>query len=303
MGDTHYDVAVVGAGPAGLQATLMLARTRKSIIVFDSPEPPRNSASHGVHNFVGLDGLLPSQIREQAWHQIEVYSSAKFCAERIREIQHTASQHFSLRGENGTHVTARHVVLAVGFHDVYPDIPGFHESWGKTIIPCPFCDGYENRDRAWGVVATSAGAVTRLATMARNWTSDVKVLLQGGVSLSPEEREILSSQHIAVYQSDIRAIHHTDGSVEAVTLDNGERVEVGTLIWHPKEAPTPLTQQVIENFQLELDEHGHIKTDSQHQTQVSGLWAVGDVKGWAGALGAAFAASQAAAAIVREWYW
>ena len=298
----QYDVAIVGAGPAGLQAALVLARTRKAMIVFDSPEPPRNSASHGVHNFLGLDGLLPAQIREQAWQQINVYGSAELCVERIVDVQRSADGLFALRGENGTTIAARHVMLAVGYRDIYPDIPGFQDCWGHTIIPCPFCDGYENRDRVWGIVPASELALEHLPTMAKNWTADVKVFLPNHFRLSTSRRETFAAQNILVYQGEISAIHHSGSSVEAVTLDTGERVEVGTLIWHPQEVPAPLTQQAIETFGLELDENKHIKTDANHQTTIEGLWAVGDIKGWASALGAAFAAGQAAAAIVREWY-
>lgn len=302
MQDKHYDVAIIGAGPAGLQAALVLARTRKSIIVFDSPEPPRNSASHGVHNFVGLDGLLPAQIREQAWRQIDLYNSAELYFEQIVDLQQIAPQRFLLRGENGTSVTARHVILAIGYRDVYPEIAGFSACWGKTIIPCPFCDGYENRDRVWGIVPHGEQVLAHLPVMAKNWASEVKVFLPTHLTLSQHQRETYAAQNIALYENEIRAIHHTGGSVEAVTLDSGERVGVGTLIWHPQEVPTALTQRVIDNFGLELDESGHIQTDASHQTAIKGLWAVGDIKGWATALGAAFMAGQAASAVVREWY-
>ncbi|NDJ51469.1 MAG: NAD(P)/FAD-dependent oxidoreductase, partial [Chloroflexi bacterium] len=135
MKQEHYDVAIVGGGPAGLQAALILARTRKRLIVFDSPEPPRNGASHGVHNFIGLDGLLPSEIREQAWEQIAVYNSAELRTERIVDVQaHEVG--FALIGEAGTSVSAGHVVLALGYRDVYPDVPGFRECWGASIIAC-----------------------------------------------------------------------------------------------------------------------------------------------------------------------
>ncbi|MEO1166660.1 MAG: FAD-binding protein, partial [Chloroflexota bacterium] len=103
MTNNHYDIAIVGGGPAGLQATLILARTRKKIIVFDAPESPRNGASHGVHNFVGLDGLLPSEIREQAWQQINVYDSAELCVERVMDVQAHESG-FAVSGEAGTSV-------------------------------------------------------------------------------------------------------------------------------------------------------------------------------------------------------
>jgi len=126
MNLTHYDVAVIGGGPAGLQATLILARIRKRVIVFDSPEPPRNAVSHGVHNFVGLDGLKPSEIREQAWAQIAVYKSAELRHERVVDIQpHGDDNQFLVIGEMGSRITANHVILALGFRDIYPNIAGF----------------------------------------------------------------------------------------------------------------------------------------------------------------------------------
>ena len=82
----HIDVAVIGGGPAGLQAALVLARTRKDVVVFDAPTPPRNDASHGVHNFVGLDGLLPQEIRDRAWQQIDVYESARLVRDAVQSV-------------------------------------------------------------------------------------------------------------------------------------------------------------------------------------------------------------------------
>ena len=300
---THtYDVAIIGAGPAGLQAALLLARTRKQIIVFDAPQPPRNAASHGVHNFVGLDGLLPGQIREQAWQQIQVYNSAELHIEQIVDVQLTVPDLFTLQGENGSTVQAHQVILAVGYQDVYPEIAGFRECWGQTIIPCPFCDGYENRDRVWGIAATSEMALEHLPTLARNWTARVKVFLASHLTLNPQQLETLTAHNIDLHYGDICAIQHSSGSVEAVTLHTGEQVQVETLIWRPQEAPTALTRHMINHLKLELDANGYIKTDEAYQTTLKGLWAVGDVKGWAGALGAAFAANRAATSIVRGWY-
>jgi thioredoxin reductase len=142
----QVDVAILGGGPAGLQAALVLSRTRKKIIVYDDPEPPRNAASHGVHGFLGLDGLLPTDIRNIAWKQIDKYDSAELRKEKIVNVNKEEDRIFSITTDNETSIKAKKVVLAVGYHDVYPDIPGFVECWADTIIPCPFCDGYENRD-------------------------------------------------------------------------------------------------------------------------------------------------------------
>jgi thioredoxin reductase len=307
MNAAHYDVAIIGGGPAGLQAALILARTRKRVIVFDSPELPRNAASHGVHNFVGLDGLLPTEIREQAWKQIAVYNSVEQHPERVVDVQSNADNSFSVTGEAGASITARHVILALGYRDVYPDVPGFMTCWGDTIIACPYCDGYENRDRVWGLVVSSQLALEHMthifrAHLYRNWTAQIKLIIAPQLQIDDEQHTALTAQGITIHEGDIVEIHHTAGKVEAVTLSTGEQVAVGTLWWRLDETPQPLTEKIIANFSLELDELGYIKTDAQHQTAIRGLWAVGDVRGWASALGAAYQASLAAYAISRVWY-
>lgn len=302
MTDNHYDIAVIGGGPAGLQATLILARLRKKIVVFDSPEPPRNGASHGVHNFIGLDGLTPAEIREVVWQQIEVYNSAELRRERVMDIQHHADNGFMVTAETGSSITAKNVILALGFRDVYPDVPGFLECWGDTIIGCPYCDGYENRDRVWGMVASSQLALEHMPHLYRNWTHKAKLIVAPGLLLNDEQHSDLTAQGITIHEGDITAVQHTAGKVEAVTLNTGEQVAVNTLWWRPDETSQPLTEKIINNFKLELNEDGSIKTDAQHETSVKGLWAVGDVlRGWAWALGAASQGSMAAFAISRIW--
>lgn len=302
MQNTQVDIAIIGGGPAGLQAALMLARTRKKIIVFDAPEAPRNGASHGVHNFVGLDGFLPSEIREQAWKQIEVYQSAELCREAVLDVQPAGEHQFTILLENNRTVSAKHVILAAGFRNLYPDVPGFAECWGDSIIICPFCDGYENRDRVWGIVATTPHALEHLPLLYRNWTANAKILLSPDVPLSPESREKLEARGLRVHDGDIVSIQHEGSKVQAVTLSTGEIVEVGTLIWGIEEHPLALTEKVIDNFDLQRNERGYIQVDPLHQTSAQGLWAVGDVLGWSGALGAAFQAHQAALGIIRSWY-
>lgn len=297
-----YDVAIIGGGPAGLQAALILARTRKRILVFDAPEPPRNAASHGVHNFLGLDGLTPAEIRTQAWRQIEVYNSTELRSERVDNVQHYSRAGFLVTCETGSSITAKHVILALGFRDVYPYIPGFMACWGDTIIPCPYCDGYENRDRVWGLVASSVLALEHMPNLYRNWTPTAKIIVLPRTAMTEAQKGALHAQGLPVHEGEIVEIHHTAGKIEAVTLNTGERVAVETLWWRLDEAPQPLTQTVIANFSLELDDNGSIKTDAQYQTAIKGLWAVGDVRGTPGALGAAYQGSMAAFALTRMWF-
>ena len=170
----EIDIAILGGGPAGLQDALVLSRTRKKIIVFDTPEPPRNAASHGVHNFLGLDGLLPRDIRKIAWEQIDKYDSAELRKEKIVNVTKEKDGIFVITADNEKTIRAKKVILAVGYYDVYPDIPGFIECWADTIISCPFCDGYKNRDRMWGIVVNSKMQLDLFSKMVQNWTSKIK---------------------------------------------------------------------------------------------------------------------------------
>ena len=292
------DVAIIGGGPAGMEAALVLARARKRIIVFDDPRPPRNAASHGVHNFLGLDGLSPAEIRRVAWEQIDRYESAELRHERIVDIRRDCNDDFLVTSDQGDKIASRHVILAVGYHDVHPNLPGFAECWGDTIIPCPFCDGYENRDRIWGIIGSSTEEISTFPLMAQNWTSEIKVILAADAAYQTQ----LSELGISIHRGTIVEVHHSNGKVHAVTLDSGERVEVGTLLWTPPEKPSPLVQNLVENLGLELNGYGHVAANEMQQTNIDRLWAAGDVQGWTGAIESANAGGVAAFFLVHGWY-
>lgn len=300
------DIAIMGGGPAGLQAALILARTRKKIIVFDDPEPPRNAASHGVHGFLGLDGFLPKDIRRIAWEQIDKYDAAELREERIVDISKQEGEQegiFLITSDNETSIKAKKVVLAVGYHDVYPDIPGFLECWADTIIHCPFCDGYENKDRVWGIVVNSKAELKRFPKVARNWTSKIKVFVPQDMKIESSYQNELNKLDIPVHRGNITNVNHTNTKIQSVTLDSGKKTEVDTLWWIPSRRPSQLIQRLVENLGLEVDDQqGNIKTDQKQQTNVKGLFAVGDVAGSMGALGAAHDGGKAATSIVHKWY-
>ena len=300
------DIAILGGGPAGLQAALILARTRKKIIVFDDPEPPRNAASHGVHGFLGLDGFLPKDIRRIAWEQIDKYDAAELREERIVDISKEEGEEegiFLITSNNERSIKAKKVILAVGYHDVYPDIPGFLECWADTIIHCPFCDGYENKDRVWGIVVNSKAELKRFPKVARNWTSKIKIFVPQDMKIESSYQNELTKLDIPVHRGVITHVNHTNTKVQSVTLESGEEIEVETLLWVPSKRPSPLMQRLVDNLGLELDERGNVKTDIiKQQTNVKGLFAVGDVAGSMGALGAAHDGGKAATSIVHKWY-
>ncbi|MEM8486587.1 MAG: NAD(P)/FAD-dependent oxidoreductase [Bacteroidota bacterium] len=298
------DVAIIGGGPAGLQAALVLARTRKDVIVFDSTSPPRNGASHGVHNVLGLDGLLPAEIRSQAWAQINVYQCAGLRKERVDNIEIDDAGVFVLSSENGTQLKAKRVIIALGYEDIYPSIEGFSEAWANTIIPCPFCDGYENRDRVWGLVINSAMQAAHFPALVKNWTASARLILnQKEVVLDVKDEEKLRENGFTIHAGSIVEIEQVNGNVKSVKLDTGEVVEIETLWWAPARKKSALEEKVIRDFQLSLDEMGLIQTDESGQTDVKGLYAVGDVAQMPpSALGAMVGGNTAALSIIRAWF-
>ena len=296
------DVAIVGGGPSGLQAALVLARTRKNVVVFDAPAPPRNAASHGVHNFMGLDGLLPQEIRDQAWKQIAAYDTARLVRAAVTDIRRADGEADFVVEAEGSSWRAQHVVLTTGYRDLLPDIDGFRACWATTIIPCPFCDGFENRDRVWGIVPSTARELDVFPSMTRNWTSDRVVIAPRHLDVSERQRTALVDLGVELHVGDIVSLEHDGGRLSSVTLDTGEVLGVGTLLYSPPEEPVPLITQLVDSLGLELDDHGYVAVDDMQRTNVEHLWAAGDVQGWMGAIEAANAGGMAASMIVHDWY-
>ncbi len=296
------DVAIVGGGPAGLQAALVLVRARKTVAVFDAPAPARNAASHGVHNFIGVEGMLPADLARTAWEQIDAVGGASLRREEVANIERDHEGEFVLTTAQGDRLGAHHVILAFGHRDAIPDIPGFAECWGDTVISCPFCDGYEHRDRVWGLVVPSTGAKATPPLFAYNWTDRVKLFLGSGVDLPDELAAALEAQGLDLHKGDITAINHDDGKIASVTLEGGETVPVETLLWSSESLPSPLVQQLARGLGLAVTEEGFVAVNAMQQTNVEGIWAAGDATGSTLALDAARTGGAVAMLIVQGWF-
>ena len=296
------DVAIIGGGPGGLQAALVLARTRKKIVIFDTPTAPRNGASHGVHNVLGLDGLLPSDIRTQAWSQIDAYQQAELRRCEVLDIQ-AIKNGFIIETKDNS-LEAKKVILAMGFKDKYPKLNGFSEAWANTIIPCPFCDGYENRDRTWGIIANLVEFANHFPILSLNWTSTVKLILNDPeIRLDAEVIADLESRSISIHYGPITAINQKNGEVNSVEVQSRETIPVETLWWVPERVKTDLEEQLIARFGLELDETGLLRVNELKETSRTGLYAVGDiVRGGPSVLGAMEDGNKAAHSIIKEWH-
>jgi thioredoxin reductase len=161
-------------------------------------------------------------IRKIAWKQIDKYNSAELRKEKIINVIKEKDEKFVITSDNENSIRTKKVILAVGYYDIYPDIPGFIECWADTIISCPFCDGYENRDRIWGIVVNSKIQLYLFPKMVQNWTSKIKVFISPNIEIESSYQNELSKLNISVYRGIIIKVNHNGTKVESVLLESAK---------------------------------------------------------------------------------
>jgi thioredoxin reductase len=283
------DVVIIGGGPAGLNAALMLGRARKEVLLCDGGAP-RNAAAEGIHGFVTRDGTPPKEFRRIAREQLRPYS-VELQDVRVTAVERLASG-FRVVLEGGREVETRRLLLATGMVDEPPDLPGYRELWGQSIFQCPYCHGWEVQDRPFGLLATSEPMLD-FALFLTGWSRDLVVFTQGAWEVPAEQRQRLERAEVRLETRRIhRLVASARGHLEAVELEDGSRVAREVLFARPPQRQTDL----VRRLGLALDEQGFVRIDAQHQTSIPGIHAAGDLTTFLqGAVMAASAGAVAAA--------
>lgn len=271
MTTDRADVLVVGGGPAGLSAALLLARGCKSVIVCDAGTP-RNVRSKGVHGYLGCEGVLPSELRARGLADLAKYPEIAHRSARVVGIDRRGMDLVATLSPGGE-VTVRRVILATGIVDNLPKTPGFAELWGKGIFDCPYCHGYEHRGAPWGFVAPKvAGLRTVLSYLA--WSRDVIVFTDGFVLDVPADlrRELDAARVRLESRKIVRAVSEGD-AFAGLELEGGEVIARGALVYHPQARPSDLA------LMLGLaQDGGFVKIDPRtRETSMRGVHACGDL--------------------------
>ncbi len=292
---TVHDVLIVGGGPGGLQAALTLARARRRVLLCDAG-PRRNAAAKAVHNLLTRDGIPPEELRSVARAQLAAYPNVQ-----IEDLPVLA-----LGGARGAFqatlptgvVTARRVLLATGMVDQPLPLEGSQALWGRSIFQCPYCHGWEERDRRWGflVSPTNAAHLLPFALMLRAWSPDVTVFTQGVVTLAEPALAALLAAGLRVETAPIRRLAGVP--LERVELEDGVVVPCEVLFAHPPQRQV----QLVQDLGLALDDDGFVQVDPmRRETSVPGIYASGDLTTrMQAAVAAAAAGMQAAAALNGE---
>ncbi|MGW2037825.1 NAD(P)/FAD-dependent oxidoreductase [Streptomyces virginiae] len=296
----QYDTVIVGGGPAGLTAALALTRYRHRTLVAQSPDRPRNHASRGVHGMIGLEGATPAEVRARAWAELDAYGLAERRDAAAEDVTRAEGGGFHVALDDGTTAWARTVLLATGVVDVHPaGVEGFAECWGRTVIHCPFCVGWENADRTWALVADDPDYAATAARAFSAWSADVIAIAPPGMDRAAETRRDLQAAGSDLVEGEIVRLHHREGELHTVELADGTLLARRTLLWSPRQQQVPLVDRLTTALGLALDEDGFVIVGPDRQTTVPGLYAAGDLTTqWEqGAMSAAGAGAAAADAI------
>jgi len=291
LGD-GYDVVVVGGGAAGLSGALMLARARRSVAVIDAGAP-RNAPAEGVHGLLGRDGMPPAELLARGRAEVRGYGGHVVTGE-----VDTASRDgdgFLVTLADGRVVRARRLLVTTGLVDELPDVPGLAGRWGRDVVHCPYCHGWEVRDRAVGVLATGPMSVHQVL-MFRQWSADLVFFPNDVVTPTDEEAEQLAARGIRVVPGEVAALEVVDDRLAGVRMADGALVERAVLAVGSRMvarsgvlaglglAPVPHPSGVGE----------HVPADPTGRTEVPGLWVAGNVTDLTGQVGAAAAAGAGA---------
>lgn len=286
------DVVVIGGGPAGLSAALVLARGCLSVCLVDAGTP-RNASALTMHGMVGHDGRSPAEFRARAREELAGYG-VTFEERRAVSLERRGAG-VSVGFDRGAPIPAPQVLLTGGVVDLLPKLPGLKEVWGRSAFSCPHCHGYEHRGRRWGLLALQK-SIARMAPLYRPWTSSLTLLLNGRTDVPEETLSMLSQRGIAVEPRAITELHREGDALRAVRFGDGE-LALDAVLLHP-----PQRQSDLVLFSgLTLDADGYVKVDAQHQTSMPGVYAAGDLTGAsARALTAANDGAEAGVAILES---
>lgn len=271
MSDNNsFDVIIVGGSYAGLAAGMALARALKKVLIIDNGKPCNRQTPHS-HNFITQDGIPPAEIAALAKQQVKKYDTVKFF-DGLATSGIKTEDGFEIRVASGEKFSSKKLVFASGIRDIMPDIPGYAECWGISVLHCPYCHGYEARNERTGILGNGEYGF-EFSTLISNWTKDLTLFTNGRSTLTSEQNAKLKSHHIKIVESEIEKLEHNSGHLENIVFKDGTIFPIEA-IYVRSEFEQNCT--IPDALGCELTEEGYIKVDNLQKTSVPGIYACGD---------------------------
>jgi len=284
------EVAIIGGGPAGLSAALLLGRCLRNVVIMDE-DRPRNESSLAMHCYLGLDGVPPRQFLDTSRDQLRRYPGVRYIRTTVEDVSRDQG-YFICTDRLGQQVRSTALLLATGLVDQLPDIPAIRDYYGISVHHCPYCDGWENRGKRIGVVG-SDGDTMALARELTQWSEEIVIFTHGE---APPEKEVQPGGPPS-FNGRIKALEGDGGALKAVLLQGGRRIPVDTLFFSPRQVQhAPLAEKLGCRLAGEA-----IRCGDGCETGVDGLFVAGNAsEGLQLAIVAAAEGAQAGASI-HEW--
>lgn len=299
------DVAIIGGGTAGLAAAIALARSRRAVVVIDAGRP-RNEPAAGAHNVLGHEGISPLELLARGRAEAEGYG-VRFIAGQATSASGTIDDFtVEVNGEaRGTHgargaqrVHARRLILATGLADDLPEIPGVAEGWGRTVLHCPFCHGWEVRDQRIAILTRDEVAIHH-AMLFRELSEQVTVFLHEAPDPTDEQWDQLRALGVSVVRPRVERLDMEGAQVRAVEVEGGRRFEVDAVVVAPRFNARTELYKALGGAGVDDPFGVRIPADPRGMTAVPGVWAAGNASDPMGTLAASTAAGVGAGAAVH----
>lgn len=267
------DVVIIGGSFAGISAANQLARAQRKVTVIDAGKPRNRFATHS-HGFFGLDGYSPKAIKEKTWQQLQAYDSATLIEDEVVDVM-KENDAFTIKLSSNKLLSAKKLIIATGLQDVLPEIKGLKSRWGQTVVHCPYCHGYELRNKTLGVIATSQMSLHQ-ASMIPDW-GVTTYFSQGEYYPDAEQKLFLQQRGVIFEDTSVVEVLGEGLDISAVKLADGRVINMGGLYVGPK---TFMASDIANQLGCEFTEGplgAVVVTDDFKQTSVAGVFAAGDI--------------------------
>lgn len=268
-----FDCIVIGAGPAGLSAALILGRARRKVAIIDNGTN-RNRVTQESHGFLTRDGIKPQEFKNIAMKDLESYPSVFFTNDTVIEVnKEEQTDLFFINTSNSKSYRTEKILLATGIQEEFP-LSQIRQYYGKSLFSCPYCDGWELRDKRLAVIAEKEEHIIHMTKLVFNWSKDL-IVFTNGHQLPANVRNDFEGKKIKIYTEGIKSLHGDLGNLESIELVSGENIlRSGGFVVPSFYRPNKFAEQI----NCQVDENGGIVTDGAGRTTVNGVYIAGETE-------------------------
>lgn len=290
----HFDVIIIGGSYAGLSAAMSLGRALRKVLIIDSGNPS-NKQTPQSHNFLTRDGESPAEIASKGKEEVMKYPSVSFQKGRVTAVT-KPDDHFNVQTEANGVFSGRKLIFATGVLDIIPDMAGFAECWGVSILHCPYCHGFEFKGEKTGIFGNGESGYEQTKFIS-NWTSDLVLYTNGESTLSKKQAKRLKKNNIEIVEKEIQGFEHENGQIKNIVFKDETKEPLKALYASPE---VKQQSEVPKELGCDFTDHGRIEVDLFQKTNVPGIYAAGDNSSMGRAVSVAVSAGSVAGMMINK---